>query len=370
MSPVELHLWTMPVGGRSPRPALEKVLRPFLATRPELSIRIWVVPWGTLWDRLMSALKGRHGAPSPDVMQIDAFWTGTLASLGLLKELERQDGEGFPPTLRDLCRLSPKGGLYAVPWGLSLRGLHLRREALMRAGMAAGELGTWEGVRVFLDRAARARAPKAAEPAGSEDLLAALAPWVWGAGGDFFSGDGRRPAFLSAEALRGAAFYGDLLSAGPAAGLAWRPLSPLTEPGTLVLPPPAGPAGRFSCLGGGALAMAASTRHADESAALLAHLAAADVQRAFAEETSGLPSRTADAEKALEGPALDVFRHGLSAARGFPPGRLLGSFERLLHRHLAACARDAAPWEAWRAAVARASVETEHLLSLYEPASV
>ena len=44
-----------------------------------------------------------------------------------------------------------------------------------------------------------------------------------------------------------------------------------------------------------------------------------------------------------------VFRESMSCARALPPDVLLGSFDRLLQRHLAGPARALAPWESWRA---------------------
>jgi ABC-type glycerol-3-phosphate transport system substrate-binding protein len=372
MTSVELHLWVMPVRGASPRRVLERLLAPFHRAHPRISIRIDGVPWGTVWDRLMSALKGRHGAAAPDVLQLDGLWTGTLAALGLLQELTprlwEMEREGALPPLWESCYLPPTRRLFAVPWTLDLKVLRFRRDALASVGLTEASLATWEGVEVFMKNASRRRTTRTVS--GGESLLAELVPWVWAAGGSFFSADERRPAFVSPESLKAFSLYRLLSTEGPAAGLEHVSLGAPRDAGSGIAPLPRGPAGRFSHLGGSALAVAGGTRHSEESWLLLRHLASAEVQREFSRQMGLLPPRPADADHALPAADRDVLREALASARILPPMALLGSFERLLQRHLAPAAREAAPWDAWRAALERAARETEVLLSHYEPPSV
>src|SRR5262245_26340630 len=143
----ELHLWVMPVLGRSPRRALEGALKAFERAQG-LSVRLWVVPWGTAWDRLMSALKGRHGTPAPDVLQIDSLWTGTLAHLGLLKELTPRlwelERRAVLPSLWAGGFLPSTRRLFSVPWMLDLRVPHVKASA------AAGD--RWEDLEALSAR--------------------------------------------------------------------------------------------------------------------------------------------------------------------------------------------------------------------------
>jgi ABC-type glycerol-3-phosphate transport system substrate-binding protein len=278
--------------------------------------------------------------------------------------------ENFLPALWEFCRLPPTKRLFAAPWTLELRALHVRRGAPARAGLALADLSEWKGVETVLSLGARARARAAGNAWEGESLLSGLAPWVWTAGGSFLSEDGRHPTFLSPEALQGAALFRNLLLDGPSAGLWSAPLGSVREPGVSPIPSPRGPAGRFSCLGGQVLAMAAGTRHSEESWALFRHLLSPAAQLDYARAAGMLPPRLPGAAELLEGPELGLFQDELSRARTLPSDVLLGSFERLLQRRLAVPAREAAPWADWQAALDDAAAESEMLLSLYEPAAV
>ncbi len=365
----EINIWVMPVRGGSPRGALEKALWSFRRENPRVEVRIWAIPWSTVWDRLMSALKGRHGVPAPDVLQVDVSWVGTLAYLGLLRELASfgpEKGDAVP-ALWDSCRLQPTGKRFAVPWTLDVRALRFRRDALEDTGLGEDALSTWEGVGELARRAVAQRRPLLRSSWGGEGVLAEMAPWVWAAGGSFFSADERRPAFLSEEALKAFAFYRELLSsARDGRGEPILDIDSLGAPLTSkagVSPLPRGPAGRFGCVGGDALAVAAGTHHLEESETLLRHLVSTQARGTFAAEMGLLSPDLPSAEDA----AGRASRECLSFARVLPPMVLLGSFERLFQRHLAPAARASAPWDAWRAALERAASETEVLLSHYEP---
>jgi ABC-type glycerol-3-phosphate transport system substrate-binding protein len=354
-----LRLWVVPAGARSPRRALEEVLQGF----PGPAVEVRVLPAGAAWDRLMAVAKGRHGAPPPDVVHIDARWTGTLVRLGLLADLAsflREEERGdIPPALWDLCHGPHTRHPFAVPWTLDLRLPRLRREAFARAGLSVPELATWDALTFLL---ARPRLIRAAGGPEEDSLLTALAPWVWGAGGD-------GEDLLSPASLAGAAFARSFLVDGPAAGLGLAPLGP-ADPAWVPLPPPAGPAGRAAVLGGGALAVWAGTERPDESRALLRRLCAPDARSAVAAALGVLPPGLAAAEEALPAPARPLFRDAQAFARPFRPAVTLGSFERLVQRCLAPALRAAAPWDAWHAALREAAAEAAILHASYEPASV
>lgn len=354
----------MPVRGRSPREALEAALKPFLKDHPGVSVRLWVVPWGTVWDRLMSVLKGRPGPDAPDVLQIDPAWTGTLAALGLLGEVEPDPGASLP-LLEVPCRWPAGQRFFSSPWTMDVRLPHVSSEALARAGLSGTDLGEPEGWRALLARGIRPRLSRSPAVWDGESLLAALAPWVWSAGGDFLSPDGQAALFLSPEALGAAAFARTFLLDGPAAGVRSLPLGSPREKGTSVFVPPRGAGGRFVHVTGGALAVAAETRHPLESRSLLRHLTSIDVQKEMTRALGLLPARLAEAESSLDRPGRELLSESLSMARALPPATWGGSFERLFQRHLAPLVRDAAPWDDWRTALEGAARETNRLLSAH-----
>jgi len=339
-----------------------------------LDVSLRTISWGSAWDRLMSALKGRHAPAAPDVFQVEASWVGTLAHLGLLRDLtslraegKREEGireEGIREEgIRELwesCRFS--GRLFAVPWTADIRVLRVRRDGVEEAGMSQNDLATWEGLEELARRAAAMRRPLFRSRRAEESVLLELAPWVWAGGGRFFSADGRRPEFLSEEALKAFSFYRDLSAAREGRGEPILEMDSLGAPaaaGRFVEPLPRGPSGRFTCLSGTVLGVAAGTSHIEESTALLRHLASPRSRASFAQDM-GLPPAAPPEEDG-------AFREALAFARPLPSFALLGGFERLFHRRLSAAARDAAPWEAWRSALERVSRETEVLLTHYEP---
>jgi multiple sugar transport system substrate-binding protein len=368
---VELNLWVMPNAGFQTRRLLNRLLEPFHRSHPHIQVKVWVFPWSVAWDRLMTVLKHSHWPVVPDVIQIGSTWTCTLAFLGTLKELTTGmsdiDRDNFIPTVFESCYLPRSRKLFAVPWFMDLRVLYYRRDILKSVKAGPEDLDTWDSFRRVCQAVKRARSRHrkhilAMSGQKGEVLIHDLAPWIWGAGGNFLTPDERQAAFQREDSAEGLKYFFSLMADGYIpllgrdrfssgnffSGHAMFQLSgywPFHDPKRDGVPPevaknfgvapfPLGPAGRFTYLGGSHLAISTQTRYPEESWALLRYLSLPETQKQHAQAIGMLPCRPTELPELFSRhpQAGDVFLESLTYARLLPQVPLLGTLERMFVR--------------------------------------
>ncbi|MBI4395655.1 MAG: extracellular solute-binding protein [Elusimicrobia bacterium] len=410
--PVELNFWVTPNAGFDTRRALRALLNRFQKKYPHITVRIWVFPWSVVWDRLMHVLKHSHWPFPPDVIQIGSTWTCTLAFLGALKDLTPRlweiDRDSFIPTVFESCYLPHTRKLYSIPWFMEHRVLYYRRDILKALNIPPEELETWDSFRKICRAITRMQKGKknlhtlSMSGQKGEVLIHDLAPWIWGAGGDFLTPDERMAFFHRDQSLEGLKFFFSLIADGsiPLMGRdqfssgnfftghavfqfsgAW-PLNSFFRKGHRLYQPevaenfgtapfPLGPAGRFTYLGGSHLAISAATRFPEESWTLVRFLSSPEVQLAHARAIGMLPCRQSEIHGLFAGnpEAKRVFLESLTYARILPQVPILGTFERMFVR----CTSDITKMivekdfsgSRLQTRLAQAAEETNYLLSLY-----
>jgi multiple sugar transport system substrate-binding protein len=411
---VKLNLWVMPNAGFDTARVMQRELSLFRKENPGLDVQLTVHPWFFAWDRLIVAAKRRDVHDLPDVIQIGGTWNTTLAVLGALTDItEYLDGIDRTDVIRPVwnyCYEPSRTKAYSLPWFLDARVLYYRHDILKELDMTPEAVGTWRGLREACERLSihpqlRKRYFGLPLPGQREGILIHdLAPWIWGAGGNFLTPDRRHAQFHEPAAVKGVDFFfrmmvdhlipllgRDRLSPGnffsghfafQVSGV-W-PINSYFNPrypyyhadvakyyGISVFP--TGPAGQVTFLGGSNLAIAAGSPHPEEAWKLIKFLTGTASQVRHSRQIGMLPSRYTALEELLSGaPAAvaDVFRHSLRVARTLPCAATLGTLERIIGRvsgDLLAMVRNGHYNETvLQEELSDAAKEADYILSMYE----
>ncbi len=171
--------------------------------------------WGSAWAELVhySIYK-----TAPDVSEVGSTWIGDLIGMNCLRPFTPAEiasfggAQAFFPSAWN-SGVSSTGQVWAIPWLIDSRLLYYRRDLLEKAGI--------DPVTAFQSHAALVNTLQRLSQAGIEMPWASpthktrmslhnVATWIWGAGGDFVSPDGKRTLFNSPEALKGFEQYFEL----------------------------------------------------------------------------------------------------------------------------------------------------------------
>jgi multiple sugar transport system substrate-binding protein len=412
--PIRLNLWIMPNAGFDTRRIMQRELAHFHQDNPTIEVKLTIQPWFFAWDRLVAVAKKKIVKDPPDVIQIGGTWNTTLAALGALADLtDYLDDIERTDIIRpswNYCFEPTRSKAYSLPWFLDARVLYFRRDILKQLGMQPEQLKTWEGLREAGERlqrhvSLRKRFFGLALGGQREGILIHdLAPWIWGAGGQFISLDRKHSQFHQPEALSGIDFYyrmmvdqlipilgRDRLSTGNffSGQFAFQVTGSWPIHGTLdpkhpyyradvaknygVTSMPAGPAGQVTYLGGSNLGIVSSSPHPDAAWKLIKFLIGVDSQLRHSRKIGMLPSRYKALEPLLSSSpneVADVFRNSLRVARTLPCAATLGTIERILGRtstELMDTVRDRSyTKDVLSAKMQAAAREADYVLSLYE----
>ena len=412
-SPIKLNLWVMPNAGFDTQRIMQKELSIFRKDNPGYEVKLTVHPWHFAWDRLIAVAKRRDYRDPPDVVQIGGTWTTTLAALGTLSDLtdylddiERTD---IVRPVWNYCYEPTRTKAHSLPWFLDARVLYYRQDILSELGLTPEDLGTWKGFREACERLHNSKLGKryfALPLPGQKEgiLIHDLAPWIWGAGGNFLSSDRHFAQFHEASSLKGIDFYyrmmvdhlvpllgrdrlstGDFFSgqfAFQVSGV-WpvnsylNPKYPYYQPdvarhyGISVFP--SGPAGQVTYLGGSNLAIVSTSQHPHAAWKLIKFLTGVESQVRHSRQIGMLPSRYSALEELLASAPVrvaEVFRHSLRVARTLPCAATLGTIERIMGRttqNLMTAVRENRYDETVLAQeMTTAAKEADYILSLYE----
>jgi len=412
-NPIKLNLWVMPNAGFDTQRVMQREIALFRRENPGYDVKLTVHPWHFAWDRLIAITKHKDYRDPPDVVQIGGTWNTTLAALGALSDitdyLDDVDRADIIRPIWNYCFEPTRTKAYSLPWFLDARVLYYRNDLLEQLEVSPDSLGTWKGFREACERLHNSELGKkifAMPLAGQREgiLIHDLAPWIWGAGGNFLSSDRHFAQFQEPASLRGIDFYfrmmvdhlipllgrdrlctGDFFSgqfAFQVSGV-WpinsylNPKYPYYQPdvarhyGIAVFP--AGPAGQVTFLGGSNLGICSTSQHPNAAWKLIKFLTGPDSQVRHSRQIGMLPSRYSALEALLaSAPArvAEVFRHSLRVARTLPCAATLGTIERILGRASQNLIADVRVNRYDEAALSReisaAAKEADYILSLYE----
>lgn len=162
---------------------LFRQLEDFVESNPDIdSIHVEFLRWTDAYHRFSSLSGDVPPDRQPDIIQMGSTWTAAFAKKGILGplDLSNSDGDFFPAALSS-CSIEGSDTMYAVPWFVDTRLIYY-----WKGYFPGGESSfvSWENFRESLSQV-RGAVPFAMPIGVTWNLIHNLAPWIWGAGGNF-----------------------------------------------------------------------------------------------------------------------------------------------------------------------------------------
>ncbi len=198
---------------------IEECLKPWLKTfeaQHQVRIKLSVLNWATAWsDMVKMAL---HGL-GPDVSEIGSTWINNFIAMNALEAFEDSEISNlgplsnFLPAMWGSEAVEARQQIRAFPWLAYTRAIFYRTDLLQAASVDPST--------AFQSPAQLANAlerlvghglvaPWGVSTADPFDSLHNVASWIWSAGADFVSADGRHLLFNQPQARAGIRAYFDL----------------------------------------------------------------------------------------------------------------------------------------------------------------
>ncbi len=374
-----IQMWVMP-NSLEPIKDIEAVLASFEEANPDIDIVITSVDWGSAWTKITTAATS---GDTPDVVQLGSTWVGAISAMGALLDLSSKvqeigGGASFIPAAWVSSGLEGSGTVTSIPWFIDARACYYRTDVMKQVGANKDAFSDWKSFEGYLTKI------KEAEPEiegirvyplgipGKNDwnVIHNIAPWIWGAGGDFLSKDRKSSVLNSEEALEGVLYFVNLVKKGliplDALELNTAQVSSNFNNGsysmyfdgpyevkTLTLPQeqggaagsvsarnfaiasyPAGPQGKYTFVGGSNLAIFKNSKNQDAAWKVIKHLISSKSQVSYAKATGFLPATKA----AFEDPFFSsdqyrsVFKTAVQFGRTYPCVSSWGLIEPILMR--------------------------------------
>lgn len=194
----------------------DEAIRPLLdefEARHHIRVKLHLLDWDTAWADLVKIALYNDG---PDLSEVGSTWLGDLVSMSALHALTSDEitqiGKAgrFLPAAWQGCQLSDQPEVWAVPWLVGARLVFYRRDLLLHAGAdEEAAFATAESFDQTLHRLQDhgVRAPWIVPTVATHTTLLNSASWVWAAGGDFVTPDGKRILFAQHQAISGLRHY-------------------------------------------------------------------------------------------------------------------------------------------------------------------
>jgi len=204
MDPIEILIFN------NPKQSAWRPLEDLLQNYPgPAGVHINEIGWDVAWGEMLKISLYKAGG---DVSQVGVPWVNNFTSMNslysLTQEVPRLGGEAaFLPAAWQSVYAEDGQEVWAIPWFVDVRMIYYWRDMLEKAGVnEATAFQTFAQVEdTFLRLQASGISTPWAVPTGRD--IAGVASWIWGAGGDFASPDGKRVLFNQPEALAGIEAY-------------------------------------------------------------------------------------------------------------------------------------------------------------------
>lgn len=190
-----------------PTSELLKLLDEFQQIR-NVQIKVERMEWEDAWAKLLSyALSGK----SPDVSHVGSTWVSSLVGMNAVRKFSKQEVDAMggvkvfvPPAWQSAV---VDDSIYSIPWSSFTFLVYYRRDHLKAAGIS--EDHAFDTADDFHKTVNTLRENKTQSPlilpSGKPflDRVHMAASWMWGAGGDYFSADGRQVLLNRTETRAG-----------------------------------------------------------------------------------------------------------------------------------------------------------------------
>ncbi|RMF28880.1 MAG: extracellular solute-binding protein [Chloroflexi bacterium] len=344
-----------------------------------------MLDWGSAWSKITTAATSGEG---PDISQLGTTWVAAIAAMGALRPFTAEEiaamggAENFVEASWQTCNPVGSGFTVAIPWFVDTRAIIYRKDVLEKVGLDPDEaFATWDSFDAALARIKEAREAGEVETypigfPGKNDwnVLHNFAPWVWGAGGEMLNPGNTAAVFNSPEAIEGFKFYASLFTKGytPPDVLELNSaqvdgMFPSGEVAMIISGPwmvknsrtsedeggfagsvaaenfavheiPAGPAGRFTFVGGSDLTVWNSSQHQEEAVEFVKFLVSKESQIRYGGNIGMLPAvKEALADPTFkDDPDYGVFVQAVEHGKSYPAIAAWGPLESAMVKNLGA----------------------------------
>jgi multiple sugar transport system substrate-binding protein len=179
-----------------------------------IHVNLVTIPWKTAWAQNLKF--GIYGN-GPDVSAVGASWIGSLASMQALRpfsalEIQALGGaDTYFESIWQVGHLINTPSTWAIPWLGDVRTLYFWKDLLEDSGIENFDEAFKTNVALVetLEKLKQNgyKYPLAITTQAISQVLHEAAHWVWSAGGDFISQDGRQVTFNEPKALDGLKKY-------------------------------------------------------------------------------------------------------------------------------------------------------------------
>jgi multiple sugar transport system substrate-binding protein len=326
-----------------------------------IDVALTTTGWRFLWEKVAMFSKKKQG---PDVLQFGSTWNGALAQLGALHDITSQVNKmgglnSFVPASSRLCTFPGSNKISSVPWYVDVRALYFRKDVLDEHLVASRDLETLDDLIRICEKVHNTKIDNKEVAAfgvfGNKDsqIVHSIAPWIWNYGGHFLRPDGKEVAFNEPAALKGLEIYFNLINIYSKPDLlgqnydafvdayaakgdytfaylgpwlnnthlnlkspSYNKISASIHP--IVMP--AGPAGRYTFIGGSNLDISSFSHHPEEAWAFIEFLMQRKVQEQFCAANNQLPSLLDcyTPTYLMDTTRNKVFKESVRYGRGFP----------------------------------------------------
>lgn len=377
---VDLDVWIISNTPRTEQ-VFTQTLEPFLAERQDINIIVKMLSWETAWSDITTAIATGDG---PDIVQLGTTWVPAIAAMNGLVDISDRfakvgNEETYLPASWTTTKISGKSNIYALPWFVEARAIIYRKDALQAAGVdsniAFENWDTFKKALIQLDGVEiDGQKLSALSITGKNDWNVAhnIFPWIWSAGGEIFTSDGKEAAFNSKNALEGVMYYTglaqeglvdptsleknstqiendfadgktamiitgswmlkDLVTPRDEGGLAG-----VVDPSNVAIAAlPKGPKDRATFIGGSNLSIFHNSEHIDEAWDVIAYLSGnEEAQLMYATELGMLPSqqKLLNSTKMTEIPGYTAFAEATQYGHSYPSIPQWGAAETALVKY-------------------------------------
>ncbi len=192
---------------------LREAVEEFRRTHRDIPITVTELPWMTAWNDLVRVGLYKDGA---EVSEVGSTWVGGFVGMDALRpytlpEISKVGGPtAFLSSVWQNSLLVGNDQLWVLPWLCDTRVIFYWRDLLERANLDEERaFQSFEQIEETLRclQVQGLTTPWTVTTRRTANTVYNISSWVWGAGGDFMSEDGKRALVAEPEALAGMAQY-------------------------------------------------------------------------------------------------------------------------------------------------------------------
>jgi len=208
---IGLKLWMTGVG--IDKYMKESIVPAFEKENPGITVEATNLSWTSYSQKILTGVAAGEG---PDVLSFYSVDVAPWAARGVLADLDgKVDPNLFLPTA--IANGEWNGKVYALPIGLRMRPLYYRADFLKEAGLDKPP-ATWEELRSYATKLTKKDAAGNIQRVGfwvpTNHPYKTVQMWLtflWNAGGDVFSPDGKKAIFNSPAGVEATQFLADMI---------------------------------------------------------------------------------------------------------------------------------------------------------------